>query len=405
MRTWRVICVAIVGGSLAGCAALGELFCTPHCNASRRSSSSLVEFLYPNGQEPPRENSVPELHVPLRVGLAFLPAHGAGESGPDAALRDQLLERIRQHFQDREFVSEIVVIPDYYLTSQRGFGGLEAVQRLYSVDVIALVSYDQVTNEDENGWSLGYLTIVGAYVLKGNRYDVSTLVDLAVVDPATRSLILRAGGTDTRHGNTTLIDQSRESREGAAAGFSGASDQLIQHFDAALGALEAEVRAGHANVHVVRRNAAGSGGAGALTWPWLAGLLALVAARASSPDMPGSRQRPVHHDDEHGAGGELQEAGRIVSLDRGDHLRRGEHRQQRRCPDPLRPAPHEEQRAGDLRRREQDDVMGALGDEGLDARDDDQRAEGRPIRGQDPRRAHAAGSGSTNVRRAISVAS
>jgi rhombotail lipoprotein len=280
MRTWRVICVAIVGASLAGCAALGAPFCAPHCNASRHSSSSLVEFLYPNGQEPPRENSVPELHVPLRVGLTFLPAHGAEASGPDAALRDQLLERIRQHFRDRKFVSEIVVIPDYYLASQRGFGGLEAVQRLYSLDVMALVSYDQVTNQDENGWSLGYLTIVGAYVLKGNRYDVSTLVDLAVVDPATRSLILRAGGIDTRHGNTTLIDQSSESREAAAAGFSAASDQMVQHFDAALGAFEAEVRAGHANVHVVRRTATGSGGAGALTWPWLAGLLLLVARRA-----------------------------------------------------------------------------------------------------------------------------
>jgi len=281
MRTWRVVCVAIVGVSLAGCAALGAPFCAPHCNESRHSSSSLVEFLYPNGQEPPRENSVPELHVPLRVGLAFLPAHGAGAPGPDAAFRDQLLERIRQHFRDRKFVSEIVVIPDYYLSSQPGFGGLEAVQRLYSVDVMALVSYDQVTNEDENGWSLGYLTIVGAYVLKGNRYDVSTLVDLAVVDPATRALVLRAGGVDTRHGNTTLIDQSRESREAGDTGFSAASDQMIEHFDAALSGLEAEVRAGHANVHVVRKGVAGgAGGGGALTWPWLALLGALVAARA-----------------------------------------------------------------------------------------------------------------------------
>ncbi len=280
MRTWRAICAAIVGASLAGCAALGAPFCTPYCSANRHNSSSLVEFLYPDGQRPPRANSVPELHVPLRVGLAFLPSHGDTASGPDAALREQLLERIRQHFRDRKFVSDIVVIPDYYLSSQRGFGGLEAVQRLYSVDVMALVSYDQVSHEDENGWSLGYLTIVGAYVLKGDRYDVSTLVDLAVVDPVTRSLVLRAGGIDSRHGNTTLIDQSRESRAAAAAGFSAASDQMIEHFDSALSAFEAEVRAGHANVHVVRKSATGSGGAGALTWPWLAGLLVLVARGA-----------------------------------------------------------------------------------------------------------------------------
>lgn len=272
MRALRTLLVAILTASLAGCAALGASFCTPYCNSSRHSSSSLVEFLYPNGQIPPPDNNIPELHVPLRVGLAFLP--GSGGVGPDAALREQLLERIQRHFSDRKFVSEIVIIPDYYLTRQRGFAGLEAVQRLYSIDLMALVSYDQVTHEDENDWSLGYLTIVGAYVLKGSRYDISTLVDLAVIDPATRSLVLRAGGVDTRHGNTTLIDQPREARAAGNGGFSAASDQLIEHFDAALTTFEAEVRAGHANVRVVHR---GAGGGGALTWPWLVALMGLAA--------------------------------------------------------------------------------------------------------------------------------
>jgi rhombotail lipoprotein len=36
------------------------------------------------------------------------------------------------------------------------------VQRLYSLDLTALVSYDQVTNADSINCSLGYLTIVGA---------------------------------------------------------------------------------------------------------------------------------------------------------------------------------------------------------------------------------------------------
>jgi rhombotail lipoprotein len=276
MRAIRVLLAAMLAVSLAGCAALGASFCTPYCNSSQHSSSSLVEFLYPNGQVPPGDNSIPELHVPLRVGLAFLP--GRGGVGPDAALREELLERVRSHFSDRKFVSEIVIIPDYYLASQRGFQGLEAVQRLYSIDLMALVSYDQVTHEDENNWSLGYLTIVGAYVLKGNRYDVSTLVDLAVVDPATRSLVLRAGGIDTRHGNTTLIEQPREAREAANIGFSAASEQMIGHFDAALSAFEAEVRAGRANVRVVHRGTAG--GSGAFTWPWLVALLGLAASRA-----------------------------------------------------------------------------------------------------------------------------
>ena len=275
MRRILVLCIALTSAALSGCA----LLCAPYCggaSAVRHSSSSLVEFLYPNGTPPPREDNVPELHVPLRVGLAFLPGRGAGAAGPDAALRQELLERVRQHFSERKFVSEIVIIPDYYLGAQRGFAGLEAVQRLYSVDVMALVSYDQVMHADENNWSLGYLTIVGMYVLKGNRYDVSTLVDLAVVDPATRSLVLRAGGIDTRHGSVTLIEERRESREAGASGFSAASEQMIQHFDAALTDFEAQVRAGHANVRVVRKD--GSGG-GAFTWPWLLALLPLAAAQ------------------------------------------------------------------------------------------------------------------------------
>jgi rhombotail lipoprotein len=269
--------IALIVAGLAGCVALGTPGCGvgPGCVAGRHSSSSLVDFLYPNGAEPPRGNSMPELHVPLRVGLAFLPARG-GASGPDAALKEELLERVRQRFIQRKFVSEIVIIPDYYLGTQRGFAGLEGVQRLYSLDLVALVSYDQVTHGDLNDWSLGYFTIVGMYVLKGNRYDVSTLVDLAVVDPATRSLVLRAGGVDTRHGTVTPIAEQREAREASATGFSTAANQMIDHFDTALTDFEAQVRAGRASVKVVHRD--GSGG-GAFTWPWLLALLALVAAR------------------------------------------------------------------------------------------------------------------------------
>jgi rhombotail lipoprotein len=102
-----------------------------------------------------------------------------------AELQRALAQFIR--FSSRKFVAEIVIIPDYYLRGQNGFEGLEGVQRLYGVDLMALVSYDQVVHTDENIWSLGYLTIVGAYVLKGSRHDVSTLVDLAVVDPVSRS--------------------------------------------------------------------------------------------------------------------------------------------------------------------------------------------------------------------------
>jgi|SRR5450631_1921782 rhombotail lipoprotein len=263
MKLRTTICAAAAMGALAGCTSFNELLCSPHCRAETRNSSSLVSFLYPHGELPPAQDAVPELHLPLRVGLAFLPAQSSSNYADlDDAHKEQILERIRKRFTDRKFVGEIAVIPDYYLKSSRGFAGLQAVQRLYNIDLMALVSYDQVTHRDDTNWSLSYLTIVGAFIIKGTDHDVTTLMDLAVVDPATQSLVLRAGGTDGSHGHSTLVQEQQEARLEGAASFDAASNQMIGNFDAALNSFEASVHAGHANVRVVARSGAPTGGGG-----------------------------------------------------------------------------------------------------------------------------------------------
>jgi rhombotail lipoprotein len=262
--------------ALTGCA---NLTCFSACERHAHNSTSLVEFLYPNGTPPPQD-SQPQLHLPLRVGLTFLPSNGGeAQNGLDAAHKEALLQEIRQRFLSRKFVAEIVVIPDYYLQGKRGFEGLEAVQRLYGVDLMALVSYNQVTHQDDNNWSLGYVTIVGAYFLKGTRHDVSTLIDLAVVDPATHQLVLRAGGVDSSHGNVTLVGENRRLREDSAKGFDAATAQMIEHFDSALTAFEADVREGKANVKVVSNNGKPTGGGGSIDLLMLLGLLPLAIRR------------------------------------------------------------------------------------------------------------------------------
>ena len=284
LRAGRTLALTSVAAfMLTGCTALNAMLGGEQGPRQSHNASSLVEFLYPDGRVPPAENQIPELRVPLRVGLAFLPTQDG--VGPTAAEREELLERIRKRFADRKFVTEIVTIPDYYLRNARGFEGLQGVQWLYTIDVMALVSYDQVQHRDDNDWSLGYLTIVGAYVLKGSHHDVATLVDLAVVDPVTQSLILRAGGTDSRNRNTTLVDQEREVRESSTASFATATTQMIDNFDLALTKFEADVRAGKANVRVAKRESSGrsgsgSGGGGGSFGPLALGvLLALLAAR------------------------------------------------------------------------------------------------------------------------------
>jgi rhombotail lipoprotein len=292
MKIRLLASLAAFGVALSGCALINHAFCAPGCESQTRNSSSLVNFLYPDGKSLPATNSIPELHVPLRVGLAFLPSQASyGSAALDAAQKEVLLERIRQRFSSRKFVSEIVIVPEYYLANARGFAGLDGVQRLYNVDVMALVSYDQVTHTDDNRLSLGYLTIVGAFVLRGSSQDTATLVDLAVVDPTTRSLILRAGGTHAWHGTSTLIDVDRNSRGASAVGFDKATDEMIGNFDAALTAFESDVHEGKANVRIVANGArVGPSGGGALQ-PWeLLALLGLIILRLTR-DRPLLRAR------------------------------------------------------------------------------------------------------------------
>ncbi len=280
MKLNHWIVLGALAALLSGCELLDQGLCAPNCHTQAHSSSSLVNFLYPGKQTPPPGNTIPELHVPLRVGLAFLPSQESNNATPlDAVQKDQLLQQVRSRFLSRKFIADIVIIPDYYLANARGFAGLEGVQRLYNIDLMALVSHDQVMHGDENKLSLGYLTIVGAFVLRGNSHETATLVDLAVVDPATRSLVLRAGGTDIRGGNSTAVDVNRDVRHDSAGGFEAATAHMIDNFDAALTAFEADVHAGKANVRVVRRED-GHGGGGAIGPWWLLAALALAAGGA-----------------------------------------------------------------------------------------------------------------------------
>lgn len=280
MRLRCYALLALLGLALTACGVL-DGGC-PGCNAHTHNSSSLVGFLYPNGAAP-ASDSIPQLQLPLRVGLAFLPSQGNyGADGPTAAQKEALLERIRQRFADRKFVREIIVIPDYYLATAKGFEGLQGVQRLYSVDVMALVSYDQVANTSQMKYrSLAYLTIVGAFVVNGTEHDVATLVDLAVVDPKTRSLVLRAGGMDQRSGTSSLVDAAKQVRDTGATSFGKATDQMIEHFDLALTKFEADVKAGTARVTVVNKDGSPRGGGGATGLTELGALLLLAGWRAA----------------------------------------------------------------------------------------------------------------------------
>jgi rhombotail lipoprotein len=248
--------------------------CAGLFGGSRREgvSSSLVDYLYPEGEKPPPQSGeIPHLQLPLKIGLAFVPAGYGNSKGLSEAERMRMLQDAKAAFAGRDFIEEIAVIPEAYMRTGRGFSALEQTARLYDLDVMALVSYDQVANTSEKTSSLLYWTIVGAYVVKGNQNDAQTFVDTAVFDIATRKLLFRAPGVSEIQSSATLVDQERDMRVTQRKGFEQAMADMTKNLDAELGRFKERIRT-DGSVKVTRV-AGTSGGGGAID----AGLLALLA--------------------------------------------------------------------------------------------------------------------------------
>ena len=205
-------------------------------------SSSLVDYLYPNGEVPPEViSTVPHLELPLRVGIAFVPSADRRNVISEAT-KIGLLEEVKKGFADRQYIQHIEVIPDTYLRSSNGIEGMQQVARLYGVDVMALVSYDQVASLEDNKASLLYWTIVGAYIIQGTDSETQTFVDTAVFDVNTARLLFRAPGINKSVDRTTMLEAGEVLRKNREASFTSAMNDMSVNLDAELDRFRERVK-------------------------------------------------------------------------------------------------------------------------------------------------------------------
>ena len=153
-----------------------------------------------------------------------------------------LMERISTEFRALPFVKDIELIPTDYLTNGGGFTNLDQIKTMYGIDVISLVSYDQVQHTDEGMLSLSYWTIVGAYTIKVDKNDTSTMVDAVLYDIASRKMLFRAPGTSHLKGSSTLVNLSEQLRSDALNGFHLAADNLVSNLQAELDRFQKKVK-------------------------------------------------------------------------------------------------------------------------------------------------------------------
>lgn len=272
----------LLAAALALMAAVG---CnTPETHVRR---SSLMDYLYPKAKAAPAPNPAgAHLKLPLRLGVAFVPGGTASwrvQTLMTPGQEKPLLDVVKQSFRDRPWISEIKLIPSTYLRTGGGFENMDQVARMYAVDVMALVSVDQVQNTDPRWYSFTYLSIVGAYVLPGDANDTNTLIDAAVYDVASHTFLLRAPGQSRIKGSSTWAYRERQLREHSTKGLELAMADLAKNLDVEVASFKAEVARGERkDVDVVDRQGVSlrqSGGrnfGGSTSWIEALGALALL---------------------------------------------------------------------------------------------------------------------------------
>jgi rhombotail lipoprotein len=263
-RYLAAMAVATVCLALTGCMTVREEYRT----------TSVVQYLYPDKKEHVETPSVPELMLPLRVGIAFVPGeHNNFKQTLSETEKMALMKKIAAQFKQYPFINGIELIPTMYLKPGGSFSNLDHIRRMYGIDVITLLSYDQVQRTDEDLRSIGYWTIVGLYAIKGELNQTDTLLDAAVFDIASRKLLFRAPGISTVHNTATPVNLTEQLRVNANEGLDQAETELIVNLKAQLEEFKAKVKESPQDFRIQQR--AGYTGGGTLGELYL-GIVALA---------------------------------------------------------------------------------------------------------------------------------
>ena len=232
----NLIALALLTVALGGCITSGH---------HTRRRSDLMSYLYPQSSEAPAPH--PEkarMQLPLRLGIAFVPAKDPRHAPVSAAGEKKTMETVRAAFQGRDWVREIVTIPSSYLVAGGGFENLDQVAHMYGVDVIALASVDQIQHVDPGKLSFLYVSIIAAYILPLEQNDTNTLIDVAVFHVPTRTFLLRAPGASRLKGNSTAVDEPKALRAKADRGLQLATEDLARNLSQEVENFKASIVAG-----------------------------------------------------------------------------------------------------------------------------------------------------------------
>lgn len=238
-------------------------------SGTTKHATSVVDYLFPKTKDPVVKPGIPVLTLPLRVGIAFVPAAAGSDArsgktssgftpfqgGGDLSLTEKrktdLMQEVARNFKKYPFVRDIEIIPSAYLTPAGSFANLDQIRTMLELDVIVLLSYDQVQFTDQT-LSFTYWTMAGPLVVPAQKNDTHTMLDAVVYDISSRKMLFRAPGTSLVHGSSMLVDQSQEIRTDSDKGFTEAAQSMIANLDGQLAQFKEKLKERPEEYKVVR---------------------------------------------------------------------------------------------------------------------------------------------------------
>ncbi len=226
----------------AGCTLVSDPERKPQ-QKDRVQSTPLADFLY-QGKQVPLENGRAALLLPIRIGLAFIGStdESTGQV-PTSEQRAATLDRVRESLRALPWVSEAAIVPEYYFRQQTGagFDKLSGLADQFDFDLVALVSYDQAIYEFQNMRSLGLITLVGKDLYKVDVDQALTVIELALVEPTSRTVVMRVAAGDQFGDTTTLLDDWRSKQHVRRVSFDRANGIFLEALRKELPALRERV--------------------------------------------------------------------------------------------------------------------------------------------------------------------
>lgn len=241
----RLVCLLAFAGLVTGttgCTTVRDPDSKPELKQTTRSTP-LAEFLYA-GRKVPAEEGRAELLLPIRIGLGFIaPTDDSTGKVPSLEQRQATLDAVREQLHGLPYVSEVAIVPQYWFGNQPGVGfdKLSALATQFRFDLIALVSYDQAMYATQNMRTLGLLTMIGKDFYKVDVDQALTVIDLALVEPRSRELVLRISAGDRFGDSTTLLDDWRSKSYVRRVSFDRAHDVFLEKLREELPALRSRV--------------------------------------------------------------------------------------------------------------------------------------------------------------------